>query len=136
MAQTSYALYLSKFVDAYAARGVNVTAVMVQNEPYAGGCNYPKCQWTGEQMRAFVRDYLGPRFAADHAAGSPAPAEVWLGTLNTDDFAEAPYAVLSDLDAAAQIGGVALQWAGKGIVGRVARTWPSLKVGVRRSERE
>jgi O-glycosyl hydrolase len=44
----AYAHYLSLFVSAYKSHGIDVTAMMVQNEPYATGCNYPKCQWTGE----------------------------------------------------------------------------------------
>ena len=56
----AYAHYLSLFVSAYKTHGINVTAMMVQNEPYANGCNYPKCEWTGAQMRDFVRDHAGP----------------------------------------------------------------------------
>lgn len=64
--QSSYALYLSKFVTAYGECGINVTSVMVQNEPYAGGCNYPKCEWTGAEMRDFIKEHFGPLFAKEH----------------------------------------------------------------------
>ena len=115
----AYAHYLSLFVSAYKTHGINVTAMMVQNEPYADGCNYPKCEWTGAQMRDFVRDHAGPRFAADHAD----ECSMWLGTLNTDDFLECPNTVLADVDARKYIGGAALQWAGKGMVQRVQQTF-------------
>ena len=62
----AYAHYLSLFVSAYKSHGIDVTAMMVQNEPYADGCNYLKCEWTGEQMRDFIHDHAGPRFEQDH----------------------------------------------------------------------
>ena len=118
----AYALYLSKFVTAYKAHSIPVTAMMVQNEPYAGGCNYPKCEWTGVQMRDFILEHAGPRFATDHGDAT----KMWLGTLNTFDFLECPNTVLSDIAAKGMIGGAALQYAGKGMVERVAKTWPDL----------
>ena len=43
--------------------------------------------------------------------------------LNTDDFLECPNTVLSDVDARGYIGGVALQWAGKGMGQRVQQSF-------------
>lgn len=118
----AYSLYLSKFVTAYKAHAIPVTAMMVQNEPYSGGCNYPKCEWTGVQMRDFILEYAGPRFAKDHGNAT----KMWLGTLNTFDFLECPNTVLSDIATKDMIGGAALQYAGKGMIERVAKTWPDL----------
>ena len=42
---------------------------------YAGSCNYPKCEWTGAQMRDFLRDHAGPRFEQDHGGN----CSMWLG---------------------------------------------------------
>lgn len=119
---SAYAHYLSLFVSAYKERGINVTAMMVQNEPYSGGCNYPKCEWTGEQMRDFIHDHAGPRFEQDHNGS----CKMWLGTLNTFDFLECPNTVLSDIATKRFIGGAALQYAGKGMIERVHQTWPDL----------
>ena len=127
-AQTAYAKYLSRFVTEYKHRGVAVTAMMVQNEPYAGGCNYPKCEWTGEMLRRFIRDFMGPTFKQEHSVTNikNGSCEVWLGTLNTEDFLECPNTVLSDIEAKKFIKGAALQWAGKGMIERVSQTWPDL----------
>ena len=53
---------------------------------------------------------------------------MWLGTLNTEDFLECPNTVLSDIATKKFVGGAALQWAGKGMVERVAQTWPDLPI--------
>jgi len=120
--QKVYAEYLSKFVSAYAGHGINITAMMVQNEPYANGCNYPKCDWTGVQLRDFIKLYAGPQFDQDHGNST----QIWLGTLNTDDFLECPNTVLSDPEVRKYVGGVAMQWAGKYAVQRVHETWPEI----------
>jgi glucosylceramidase len=52
-------------------------------------CNYPKCDWTGVQLRDFIKLYAGPQFEKDH----PNTTKMWLGTLNTDDFLECPNTV-------------------------------------------
>ena len=120
----AYAHYLSLFVAAYKSHSIPVTAMMVQNEPYSGGCNYPKCEWTGVQMRDFILKHAGPRFSKEHNGST----KMWLGTLNTFDFLECPNTVLSDIATKDMIGGAALQWAGKDMIERVHRTWPELPV--------
>jgi glucosylceramidase len=79
---TALALYFAKAVKAYQQEGLHYYAVCPQNEPFWGGGAYPVCQWTGAQMRDFIRDYLGPRFKKDDING-----EIWLGTLNGSDDA-------------------------------------------------
>src|SRR5579871_2262670 len=59
----AYAQYFLKFVQAYAAEGVPVQAVTVQNEvdtDQAG--RMPACSWPQEYEIAFVKDHLGPIF--------------------------------------------------------------------------
>lgn len=57
----AYALYLRRYVEAMAAEGISVDCVNPQNEP-----GYPAAfgatLWTAEQMKTFIRDYLGPEF--------------------------------------------------------------------------
>jgi glucosylceramidase len=72
----AYAVYFEKFVRAYQERGINVTQVHVQNEPMSDQ-KFPSCVWTGEQMREFIADYIGPHFERNRV-----PAEIWLGTIN------------------------------------------------------
>jgi glucosylceramidase len=71
----AYALYFSKYVQAYRAEGINLYAVHPQNEPNFNTGNYPQCAWTGEELDGFVRDYLLPQLKKDKVN-----IEVWFGT--------------------------------------------------------
>ena len=58
-----YALYCLKFLQAYAAEGVPVQAVSVQNEvDTEQDGRMPACAWPQEYEIAFVKDHLGPLF--------------------------------------------------------------------------
>lgn len=116
----AYAAYFVRFVQAYAEAGVRIAQVHPQNEPVADQ-KFPSCLWTGEQLRGFIRDDLAP---ALREAGLE--AEVWLGTLNTDDFNSFILPLATDAGARAAIAGVGLQWAGKGMAQRIARAFPDL----------
>ncbi|RMD79291.1 MAG: glycosyl hydrolase [Lentisphaerae bacterium] len=118
----AYALYLVKFLQAYACRGLPIAQLHVQNEPVADQ-KFPSCVWTGEEMRDFIRDYLAPAFKE---AG--VDTGIWLGTLNTDDYDGFVHTVLSDERACASVAGIGLQWAGKGMVQRVRLAWPQKPV--------
>ena len=48
-----------KFIEAYAAEGVGVWGVTVQNEPMALQ-RWDSCLYSAEEERDFVRDHLGP----------------------------------------------------------------------------
>lgn len=118
----AYALYLLKFVKAYAAEGVHISQVHPQNEP-AADQKFPSCLWSGEQLRVFIRDHLGPLFARK------APrTKIWLGTMNTADYAGMFLPVLLDDDARRYVHGIGLQWDGKAVVRRCRRAWPGLEV--------
>lgn len=66
----SYALYLSKYISAMAAAGVNITRMTIQNEPDSADhmfpVAYPACNFNGTGEGAFLRDYLGPQMIKDH----------------------------------------------------------------------
>lgn len=56
-----YALYFVKFLQAYAAEGVPVQAVTVQNEVDADqDGRMPACLWGQEYEMGFVKNHLGP----------------------------------------------------------------------------
>jgi glucosylceramidase len=62
----AYARYFVKFITAYAAEGIPVFAVTVQNEPGVDRehdvpkWHYPSCHWTAEEQRDFIKNHLGP----------------------------------------------------------------------------
>jgi glucosylceramidase len=101
------ALYFEKYVQAYQAEKLGLTIVMPQNEPTIQN-NYPTCHWTGEQLRDFVKNHLGPKFAKDTVH-----CDIWLGTFqNSDDSYVNP--TLNDPQAMSFIKGFAFQWGGTG----------------------
>jgi glucosylceramidase len=113
----AYALYFVKFVQAYAARGVTIRQVHPQNEP-AADQKFPSCLWTGVQMRDFIKNHLGPAFER-HAL----ECEIWLGTINSDDYDGWANTVLGDPAARRYVAGVGYQWAGKGAIQRTRESW-------------
>ena len=56
----AYALYFAKFVRAYAAHGIPVAQVHVQNEPDSDQ-KFPSSIWSGAELRDFIKDHLGTR---------------------------------------------------------------------------
>jgi len=56
----TWALYFSKYLDAYKKEGINVWGVTVENEPLGNGNNWESMLFTPEEMTEFVKDYLGP----------------------------------------------------------------------------
>lgn len=60
---SAYARYFVKYIREMKAAGINIEAVTVQNEPLHPG-NNPSILIPAPDMAAFVRDHLGPAFAA------------------------------------------------------------------------
>ncbi|WP_128658594.1 glycoside hydrolase family 30 protein [Paenibacillus sp. 598K] len=129
----AYALYFVKFVQAYAAEGITIHQVHVQNEVVADQ-KFPSCVWTGAQLRDFIRDYLGPAFE-QHGLTT----EIWLGTINApepwdewmkkkvQDHSAYTHTVLSDPEAYKYVKGVGYQWAGKYGIQRTVMSYPELR---------
>jgi glucosylceramidase len=61
-----YAAYFVKFLQAYAAEGIQVETVTVQNEPHFTAEDYPGMYMTSADQVTFVRDYLAPAFSQAH----------------------------------------------------------------------
>jgi len=73
---TTYAMYEAKFVQQYAAQGINIAVMMPQNEPnYAQ--TYPSCLWTASLYDQFVSQYLGPTFSSQNLN-----TQIYLGTMS------------------------------------------------------
>lgn len=113
-----YANYFVRFIRAYAAEGIPIHAVTVQNEPGVDRSKekdarwfYPSCRWTGEEERVFIRDHLGPALAK---AGLR--TRIWCydhnynekpGAGGEDPGIDYPRTILSDPEAAREVEGVA-----------------------------
>ena len=64
----TWALYFSKYIQAYKKEGINIWGVTVQNEPLGNGKQWESMDYTSEEMNDFVGKYLGPQFQKDALA--------------------------------------------------------------------
>src|SRR6185436_19004010 len=67
-AQPALANYLVRFVDAFAAEGVPIFALTLQNEPGFEPGNYPGMKLDPQERAAIIGRYLGPTLAQRPAA--------------------------------------------------------------------
>ncbi|HEX6060080.1 MAG TPA: glycoside hydrolase family 30 beta sandwich domain-containing protein [Gemmatimonadaceae bacterium] len=100
-AYDAFAEYWVRYIEAYAAEGVPIWAITVQNEPHFEPENYPGMRLDPPQRARFLRDHLGPAFAREG-----------IGTLVFDwdhnwDEPESPLAVIADAGARQNVDGVA-----------------------------
>lgn len=123
----AYALYFEKYVKAYRDEGINIFAIMPQNEPCWDNSDYPNCAYTDDQNYNFMKNYLIPRFI-----NNDLNCEIWIGTLvNSEtgihiqfDFASKP---LSDSAISSDISGVGCQYGDK-IMTQVHNTYPDMEL--------
>ena len=128
----AYALYLTKFLQAYADEGIRIEQLHVQNE-VTSDQKFPSCLWNGEELAEFISKYLGPQFEKYGI-----DTEIWLGTINATgekDTYLAPFSnrydlyahrVLDDKEAYQFIKGVSYQWEGKNALWSTIESYPEL----------
>ena len=61
----SWALFFSKYVDAYKAEGIDIWGFTVENEPHGNGNNWESMIYSPQEMTNFVQNHLGPTLEAD-----------------------------------------------------------------------
>jgi glucosylceramidase len=61
----TWALFFSKYVDAYKAEGIDIWGFTVENEPLGNGNNWESMHYTPKQMTDFVVNHLGPQLEKD-----------------------------------------------------------------------
>jgi len=57
----TWALFFSKYLDAYKKEGIDIWAVTVENEPLGNNSNWESMHYTAEEMTDFVKNHLGPK---------------------------------------------------------------------------
>ena len=61
----TWALFFSKYADAYKQEGIDIWGFTVENEPLGNGNNWESMHFTPEEMTDFVQHHLGPKLEAD-----------------------------------------------------------------------
>lgn len=115
----AYALYFSKFIQAYKEQGIDIFAVMPQNE-FNSAQIFPSCCWTAASLANFIGNYLGPAMAE-------LQVDVMFGTVERKNEALVD-TILSDPACRRYIKGAGFQWAGKGAITGIHERYPDLKL--------
>jgi glucosylceramidase len=61
----TFALYFTKYLDAYKKEGINIWGVTVINEPHGNGNNWESTLFSPIEMTDFVQNHLGPKLEKD-----------------------------------------------------------------------
>lgn len=115
----AYALYFSKFIEAYKKQGINIFAVMPQNE-FNSAQIFPSCCWTAASLANFIGNYLGPVMAEQDV-------KVMFGTMERSNELLVD-TILTDPTCREYVEGVGFQWAGKGALPGIHQRYPELKL--------
>lgn len=62
----TWALFFSKYVEAYQNEGIDIWGVTVENEPLGNGNNWESMHYTPDEMTNFVTNHLGPQLRENH----------------------------------------------------------------------
>ncbi len=60
----TWALYFSKYIDAYKKEGIDIWGLTVENEPLGNGNNWESMHYSPVEMTNFVQNHLGPTLEA------------------------------------------------------------------------
>lgn len=115
----AYALYFSKFIQAYKNEGIDIFMVQPQNECHSATI-YPGCTWTASALGEFIR-HLGPRFEQDNLN-----TEIWFGTMERPYIAEID-TILKNPATAKYVKGLGFQWGGRPVVLEVNAKYPAMR---------
>lgn len=61
----TWALFFSKYIDAYKAEGIDIWGITIENEPLGNGNNWDSMHFSAEEMNTFVSHHLEPKLEAD-----------------------------------------------------------------------
>ncbi|PCH67284.1 MAG: beta-glycosidase [Bacteroidales bacterium] len=115
----AYALYFSKFIDAYQAHDINIFAVMPQNE-FNSAQIFPSCCWTARGLSNFIGEYLGP-------AMEKLGVDIYFGTIERPNEALID-SVIQNEKSGKYIKGVGFQWEGKDALPGINQRYSDLKM--------
>jgi glucosylceramidase len=100
-AYPAYADYFRRYIEAYAAEGVPIYALTIQNEPHFEPTDYPGMRVNPQSRAAFIGGWLGPLLTRTH------PDVRILDWDHNWDEPQSPLTVLADPTAAHYVTGVA-----------------------------
>ena len=115
----AYALYFSKFIKAYREQGIDIFAIMPQNE--FNSCQlFPACTWTATGLAKFIGSYLGPVMDKENV-------QIMFGTMERPNIALVD-TIINDSLAGKYIKGIGFQWAGKKAIADAHQKYPDMRL--------
>lgn len=123
----AYSLYFSRYVQAYKKEGIDISKVMVQNEPIYHP-HWQSCTWRPEDLAYFIGSFLGPKFEKDKI-----DAQIWLGTVNSAD-PNYVRKIVDQKEAGKYIKGIGFQWDAKHAIGTIHKEYPNYPIMQTESE--
>jgi len=100
----TWAVYYTKFLDAYALEGIDIWGITVQNEP-ENAAPWEACVYNPEQERDFIKNFLGPQLSKTHPN-----LTIMIYDHNKDHIATWAQTIYSDPEAASYVKGTAFHW--------------------------
>ena len=61
----TWALFFSKYIDAYKSEGIDIWGFTVENEPLGNDNNWESMHFSPGEMTTFVQNHLGPKLESD-----------------------------------------------------------------------
>ncbi len=113
----AYALYFEKFIKAYREEGIDIFAVMPQNE-FNSAQIFPSCLWKAKSLGEFIGDYLGPRMDA-------LDVDVMIGTVERANHLLVD-TMMNYPNCRKYVSGIGFQWAGKGAIEAIHDKYPDM----------
>lgn len=102
----TWALFFSKYIEAYQAEGIDIWGVTVENEPHGNGNNWESMLFTPQEMTHFVQNHLGPKLES-HGYGN----KVILGyDQNREGIKEWVDVMYADAQSSKYYNGTAIHW--------------------------
>lgn len=117
----AYALYLVKFIKAYAAHGIEVYATSIQNEPDHPSDYWPAMKMTSAEQAKFIRDHLAPLLRKE---GMDTRIFCWDHNFDTDGYPMGKFAadILGDTSVSKYVAGSAWHWYSGGFPEAILKT--------------
>lgn len=101
----TWSLFFSKYLKAYKAKGINIWALTVENEPLGCGDNWESMHFSPEEMTYFVNNHLGPKLKSENQN------VILLGyDQNRDELKNWADVMYKDEESSKYYGGIAIHW--------------------------
>ncbi|MDX8381195.1 MAG: glycoside hydrolase family 30 beta sandwich domain-containing protein [Ghiorsea sp.] len=104
--ESTYALYIKKYLEAYRQQGVSIWAVTPVNEPYGNNGRWESLHFTPESQRDWIKNHLGPILEQD----GNSDVKIFIFDHNRDALALWADTIYGDDECAQYVYGAAVHW--------------------------